>query len=126
MKKRFLIMIALVCCLVLAAGILAACNSNEGTQTGGQTPGGGTPGIGDNDEVYRMVTFDLNGGDGSLAPRKYVVGELMVLPTPTRDGFRFIGWQDASGREYDDSTAMPDKNLTLYAQWEAKVGIISV
>ena len=126
MKKRFLIMIALVCCLVLAAGILAACNSNEGTQTGGQTPGGGTPGIGDNDEVYRMVTFDLNGGDGSLAPRKYVVGELMVLPAPTRDGFRFIGWQDASGREYDDSTAMPDKNLTLYAQWEAMAGIISV
>lgn len=127
MKKRFLIMIALVCCLVLAAGILAACNSNEGTQTGGQTPGGGNqPGIGDNDEVYRTVTFDLNGGDGSLAPRKYVVGELMVLPTPTRDGYRFIGWQDASGREYDDSTAMPDKNLTLYAQWEAMAGIISV
>ena len=126
MKKRLLIMIALVCCLVLAAGILAACNSNEGTQTGGQTPGGGTPGIGDNDEVYRTVTFDLNGGDGSLAPRKYVVGELMVLPTPTRDGFRFIGWQDASDREYDDSTAMPDKNLTLYAQWEAMAGIISV
>ena len=126
MKKRLLIMIALVCCLVLAAGILAACNSNEGTQTGGQTPGGGTPGIGDNDEVYRTVTFDLNGGDGSLAPRKYVVGELMVLPAPTRDGFRFIGWQDASGREYDDSTAMPDKNLTLYAQWEAMAGIISV
>ena len=126
MKKRFLIMIALVCCLVLAAGILAACNSNEGTQTGGQTPGGGTPGIGDNDEVYRTVTFDLNGGDGSLAPRKYVVGELMVLPTPTRDGYRFIGWQDASGKEYDNSTAMPDKNLTLYAQWEATAGIISV
>ena len=126
MKKRFLIMIALVCCLVLAAGILAACNSNEGTQTGGQTPGGSTPGIGDNDEVYRTVTFDLNGGDGSLAPRKYVVGELMVLPAPTRDGYRFIGWQDASGRVYDDSTAMPDKNLTLYAQWEAMAGIISV
>ena len=126
MKKRFLIMIALVCCLVLAAGILAACNSNEGTQTGGQTPGGGTPGISDNDEVYRTVTFDLNGGDGSLAPRKYVVGELMVLPAPTRDGYRFIGWQDASGKEYGDSTAMPDKNLTLYAQWEATAGIISV
>ena len=126
MKKRFLIMIALVCCLVLAAGILAACNSNEGTQTGGQTPGGSAPGIGDNDEVYRTVTFDLNGGDGSLAPRKYVVGELIVLPTPTRDGYRFIGWQDASGKEYGDSTAMPDKNLTLYAQWEATAGIISV
>ena len=36
MKKSFLIMITLVCCLALAAGILTACNSNEGTQTGGQ------------------------------------------------------------------------------------------
>ena len=40
MRKRFSILIALVCCLVLAAGILAACNNGESTQTGGQTPGG--------------------------------------------------------------------------------------
>ena len=40
MRKRFFILIALVCCLVLAAGILAACNNGESTQTGGQTPGG--------------------------------------------------------------------------------------
>ena len=39
-RKRFFILIALVCCLVLAAGILAACNNGESTQTGGQTPGG--------------------------------------------------------------------------------------
>ena len=44
MRKRFFILIALVCCLVLAAGILAACNGDESTQTGGQTPGGQTPG----------------------------------------------------------------------------------
>ena len=44
MRKRFFILIALVCCLVLAAGILAACNNGESTQTGGQTPGGQTPG----------------------------------------------------------------------------------
>ena len=125
MKKKLFLLIALLCCFVLAVGILAACNGSEDDQNGGQTPGG-TPGIGDNDEVYRTVTFNLNGGDGSLASRKYVVGELMVLPTPTRDGYRFIGWQDASGKEYDDSTAMPDKNLTLYAQWEAMAGIISV
>ena len=43
-RKRFFILIALVCCLVLAAGILAACNNGESTQTGGQTPGGQTPG----------------------------------------------------------------------------------
>ena len=40
MRKRFSILIALVCCLVLAAGILAACNNGESTQTGGRTPGG--------------------------------------------------------------------------------------
>ena len=40
MKKKLILMIALLCCLVLAVGILAACNGDQGTQTGGQTPGG--------------------------------------------------------------------------------------
>ena len=40
MRKRLFVFIALVCCLVLAAGIFAACNSDESAQTGGQTPGG--------------------------------------------------------------------------------------
>ena len=42
MKRKLFFIIALACCLVLAAGILAACN-DSGT-SGQQTPGGETPG----------------------------------------------------------------------------------
>ena len=42
MKRKLFFIIALACCLVLAVGILAACN-DSGT-SGQQTPGGETPG----------------------------------------------------------------------------------
>ena len=44
MKKKLFLLMALLCCFVLAVGILAACNGDEGTQPDGQTPGGQTPG----------------------------------------------------------------------------------
>ena len=64
MKKKLILMMALLCCLALVVSILAACNGDEGTQSdtpgdtqtpggqtpGGQTPGGGTQNPGDNDQ----------------------------------------------------------------------------
>ena len=108
MKKRVLLLMTLLCCLALVVGILAACNGSESEQ----------PDIIDPNATYHTVTFDLNGGDGSLAPRDYAVGYKMELPTPTRDGYRFVGWQDAFGEKFDNSSIMPDNDLILYAQWE--------
>ena len=113
MKRKLFFIIALACCLVLAVGILAACNDSS-QQTGGNDPSG-QPG---DDAVYRTVTFDLNGGDGEIEPRDYAVGYLMDLPEPTRSGYRFIGWQDAFGEKFDSTSIMPNEDLTLYAQWE--------
>ena len=135
MKRKLFFVIALACCLVLAVGILAACNDSgsSGQQTsGGENPGIDTPGENpDNNPeenpdgedpgdavVYRTVTFDLNGGDGEIEPRDYAVGYLMDLPEPTRSGYRFIGWQDAFGEKFDSTSIMPNEDLTLYAQWE--------
>ena len=113
MKRKLFFIIALACCLVLAVGILAACNDSS-QQTGGNDPSA-QPG---DDAVYRIVTFDLNGGDGEIDPRDYAVGYLMDLPEPTRSGYRFIGWQDAFGEKFDSTSIMPNEDLTLYAQWE--------
>ena len=77
-RKRFFILIALVCCLVLAAGILAACNNGESTQTGGQTPGGQTPG-GEGIEPARLIFektengYSVTGYEG--APTVVVIPE---------------------------------------------------
>ena len=111
MKKKLFLLMALLCCFVLAVGILAACNGNESEQ----------PDVIDPNATYYTVTFDLNGGDGSIAPRDYAAGYKMELPTPTRDGYRFVGWQDAFGEKFDNSSLMPDNDLILYAQWEPVV-----
>ena len=111
MKKKLFLLMALLCCFVLAVGILAACNGNESEQ----------PDVIDSNATYYTVTFDLNGGDGSIAPRDYAAGYKMELPTPTRDGYRFVGWQDAFGEKFDNSSLMPDNDLILYAQWEPVV-----
>ena len=205
MKKKLILMMALLCCLVLAVGILAACNGDEGTQPGGHPSGnssayagryyeqvngnlnvdswieldddwswtdsdtmmgtftvkgsniyfywmttsepmfGGTISNGEltielygtyytykqgapsvdkpeePEEEYFTVTFNVNGGDSAISSREYLAGALMSLPTPTRDGYRFLGWYDAMGRRYDNTSVMPDNDLTLTARWEIVV-----
>ncbi len=82
-------------------------------------PGGGNQDIPD-DAVYRAVSFDVSGGDGTIGNMDFAVGHLMVnLPTPTRSGYTFVCWIDYyTGEEYTAATVMPDKELHLTAQWE--------
>lgn len=66
------------------------------------------------------VNFDLNGGEGTLAPQSYAEGaKLADLPVPTRQGYVFQGWQDADGQAYNAQSVMPARDLTLIAQWKA-------
>ena len=111
MKKRFLIMIALVCCLVLAAGIITACNSNEGTQTGGQTPGGSAPGIGDNsggidqpeDEMYTEgLVFRLSSDRRSYYVSDYVGTSSNVVIPSEYEGLPVTGIGEYAFAECDD------------------------
>jgi uncharacterized repeat protein (TIGR02543 family) len=67
------------------------------------------------------VTFDANGGvcDTASLVREYntTYGE---LPTPTRDGYRFIGWYQSKteliGKVTNENIVSNDH--ILYAQWE--------
>lgn len=74
---------------------------------------GGGPGL-------VTVTLDANGGECS-SKTAYVTadGKLGSLPTPTRTGFRFLGWYDApvGGTKYTAATPIT-KDVTLYAQWK--------
>ena len=67
---------------------------------------------------YHTVTFDVNGGEEAVLPHEYLVGALMSLPTPTREGYRFWGWFDELGVRYDNSSVMPNEDLTLTAEWK--------
>ena len=71
-------------------------------------------------ETY-TITYILNGGTNSSdAPTQYQEGEGVMLPVPTKEGYKFLGWSKVSGStEYvTEITATETGNVTLYANWE--------
>ena len=113
MRRKLWLPVLLVLCLALTVGMLVACDpgsSDQGGQGGNEVP---------DDAPRRTVTFDLNGGSGSISPMEFAVGYAMSgLPEPTRKGYDFLGWQDINGNMYDETTKMPDQDLKLYAYWQ--------
>ena len=75
--------------------------------------------------VFYTVTFDANGGEGSMEPQRFEVGVDTALNTNafTRENYNFIGWNtaaDGSGATYADEGAILELSgdMTLYAQWQ--------
>ena len=64
------------------------------------------------------VTYDANGGSCATTSE---TASLVTLPTPTKDGYTFMGWYTAAtggtlvGAAGDSYT--PSADITLYAQW---------
>ena len=73
------------------------------------------------------ITFDANGGTGSMSPINAVAG-LCTIPENAfiRTNAYFVGWNtmaDGSGTSYSDKQAsLITDNLTLYAQWQVVSG----
>ena len=73
-----------------------------------------------------LITFKANGGAESDSTQSVTYGSTVKLSanTFTRDGWSFIGWNEAadgSGTSYSDESnyAVTDANdITLYAQWD--------
>jgi len=73
-------------------------------------------------ETY-TVTFDANGGTGTMETQTFTEGEAQALTRNafTYDGYTFSGWntvQSGSGASYTDGqTITATADMTLYAQW---------
>ena len=68
------------------------------------------------------ISFDANGGSGTMAPMTVQINSTTTLSanTFTRTGYNFTGWStSASGSvEYANRASItPTENMTLYAQW---------
>ena len=73
--------------------------------------------------ITYTVSFDVNGGDGTIKSDEVSHGEHLVLPTPTREGYNFLGW-------FFGETKVTEKtpitsNLNLKAKWEIKSFTVS-
>lgn len=102
-KKGFIIVAVILAAIILTIG-LASCDTNES----------GT----DVTVIKHTVTFDVNGGNETYSSREYEAGATLTdLPTPTRDGYEFDCWKDSDGYEYSVGSVMPDRDITLVAQW---------
>jgi uncharacterized repeat protein (TIGR02543 family) len=76
------------------------------------------------DEVY-TVTFNANGGSGTMSAESYTTGVAKALTANafTFTGYTFTGWNTAangSGTAYTDGAMYPfNADVALYAQWSA-------
>ena len=74
--------------------------------------------------VKHTVTFNANGGEGSMEPQVFIQGRdtKLTANTFTRTGYTFTGWntdKDGNGTHYDnEATVNLTEDLTLYAQWQ--------
>ena len=82
--------------------------------------------------VFYTITFNANGGEGSMEPQRFEVGVDTALNTNafTRENYKFTGWNtaaDGSGATYADPGAILELtgDMTLYAQWQFQTGWVT-
>lgn len=93
------------------------------TADGDGTPYNGEPVYSDMELIPRIetimytVTFNSNGGS-SVDNQTVEYGMAVIAPTPTREGYDFVGWFYSTGTEYSSQQIIND--TTLFARWSIK------
>lgn len=82
--------------------------SEEDVKVFGSAWGGGTA-------VYNVQKSTVTLCDGET--RRTLTGEVFALPSPQKDGYTFLGWQDESGKFVGDCY-IPNRDATLVAVYE--------
>ncbi len=71
------------------------------------------------EEVTYTLTFEEDGGTPIAVDPKLPEGKDYIVPTLSKDGYRFNGWKDAEGNLYKPGEifTMPAENVTLTADF---------
>ena len=80
--------------------------------------------------IEYTVTFDKNGGIGTMSPQVFRYGEPETLNpnTFTKAGYKFYGWSTTPNGNVmykDKEEYNPSKNITLYAVWRSGIYTIT-
>lgn len=63
------------------------------------------------------ITYDLDGGTCDALLTSFVEGYTYVLPTPTKEGYTFLGWYEGDTLV----TQLQNKDYNLKAKWQSNV-----
>lgn len=80
------------------------------------------------DPVNVIVTFNANGGTGTMQPQTFQSGVRQELTANafTRNGYSFVKWTTAADGSglfyYDEQDIVIYESITLYAQWRSNGG----
>ncbi len=73
------------------------------------------------DKSTMLVSVFKNGAEAINPITATYSQKLGILPTPTRDGYTFVGWATKDGTMVTSETVSSfTENVTLYAQWTSK------
>ena len=69
------------------------------------------------------INFDVNGGSDVAGLEDIYFNSTVTLPTPTKEGYEFLGWYDANASEkvYLTGDVKITANMNLKAEWGYKV-----
>ncbi len=67
-------------------------------------------------EYAPVIDFNTDGGE-KINPIVQKAGNPISLPTPTRQGYEFVQWEDSYGQKFD-MRQMPESSITLEAVWK--------
>ena len=67
------------------------------------------------DEITYTISYDLDGGICNNLPEEFSETNMITLPTPTKEGYKFLGWYDENDKLIN---TLELKNYNLKAKWE--------
>ena len=74
------------------------------------------------DEPFYSISYDLDGGNINNPRNEYMpTYSNYTLPTPTKDGYTFLGWTGSNGETPQTTVTIPANtigNLSYIAHWE--------
>ena len=76
--------------------------------------------------IVYTIRFDANGGVGDTLSSYNAGSTLGELPTPSREGYTFVGWfTAASGGDAVTSETVVTADMTIYAHWTIKSYVVT-
>lgn len=118
--KKYLIAVLLTACLLFSFGTTAFADPSGGQES---DTDGASGNVAQNEETYTITYVDGVGNPFKTLTYNNGDKATVIEEIPTREGYIFDKWKDEeNNKPYKKGSNLPQKSITLTAQWEEKTG----